>query len=158
MTVNNNMNFENINTWLSGKKNIWIMGEREWTAQLAKDFFENHKTGRKYNKIDDNLKGVFLLQELPKDINDLENCNRLYFFNSKEQLFALKDGENFLTKESNISEEKIYLKTIKNIKKPKDYYKFKFASQIDVIPTNLENNSIFVILDEKTGDWRFSHE
>jgi len=151
------MNFDNINTWLNGKENIWVMGEREWTAQLARDFFKKHKTGRKYNEVDDKLKGVFLLQELPKDINELENCSRLYFFNDNEQLFALKDSDNFLTKERRVSGEKIDLKTI-SIPKNEDFYRFKFAVNIGVIPENLKDKSIFVILDKEKGEWRFSHE
>jgi len=163
------MNFDDINEWLKDKKNIWVIGEREWSAKLAGEFFDNHKKGKKYQKIDDKFKGVFLLQSLP-EIDDLENCSRLYFFNEYEQLFALKDGKKFLVKNCNIKKviekdkngkeksNKIDFKTITNIKYPKEYYKFKFASQINVIPEYIDNDSIFVILDEEKGEWRFSHE
>ena len=152
------MNFDNINKWLKDKKNIWVIGEREWSAKLARDFYKEYKKDGKYQEIANELKGVFLLLNLPKKMEDLKNCTRLYFFNKNEQLFALKEGDKFLIKECNTSGKRINFKTITNIKQSKEYYKFKFAAQIGVIPESLNDNSIFVILNEESGEWRLAHE
>lgn len=139
---------EDILKEISNEENMVVIGERKWSKKLADKVLSK--------SIQQGETGIFF----SNDINSIDytDCVRLYFFNKDKQYFCIKldESENFYYKFSNIKAIGNQVINYKNLCKENAKSRFKFALDIGTIPDFINEDTIKIIIEENTKEWRFS--
>lgn len=148
-----------MNIWKDNvEPDMWAMGERKWSAELAQKVLEAEKEEKKI----EGETGIFLIQDLnEKSAEEFIDCVKIYFFNSAKQIYCIAVEEGFYYTENNLKLTEDKKVPFKNVTPPakdsKTQYRFSFANKIGAIP-DLQGNQLKIIRTKETGEWRFYHE
>ncbi|MCB5265699.1 MAG: hypothetical protein LHW41_05605 [Candidatus Cloacimonetes bacterium] len=144
--------------------NSWFIGQRKWSSALAHEVLAAEKKIRENvatTQSEQNPCGLVFLCSL-EELNEtlIQDCDRIYVFNSEKQFTAIQLSDNsFYSAVYKKSEDDQFIHPV-HISRSKDFTtqnRYSFASLLGSIP-DLKEHPITVWQNTKNFTWRFSHE
>jgi len=147
-----------IQTLLQDENDFWAFGERKWNSK-------DYKKILNYQKENKDLKGIFPLPYVffvrnTEQIKDwLPTINELYLYNSNHQyhLLQIEEGKWIYSKSELVLSPQVEKVDYRSIIKEK-HTRFKFAYNLGVLDEFGDNETITVLQNNNTREWRFYHE
>lgn len=142
----------------------WFIGQRKWSSALAYEVLAKERMIRENmstTQSGQNPCGLVFLRSL-EELDDalIQDCDRIYVFNSEKQFTAIQSAENsfysavYKKSENDHQVEPVPITSTKNFTTQNRY---GFASLLGSIP-DLKEHPITVWQNIKDFTWRFSHE
>ncbi len=152
------INLKDIQKILNDEKDLWAYGERKWNS-------EDYKKILNYQEENKDLKGIFPLPYVffvrnTDRIEDwLHTINELYLYNSIHQyhLLQIEEGKWIFSESELVLSPHVEKVDYCSIIKEK-HTRYKFAYDLGVFDEFGENETITVLQNMNTREWRFYHE
>ncbi len=159
---------EEVKKLFNNSQDLWVIGEREWSIKLEREVLQAEK---KRQKLENCKTGIFFSDNSETKIEsiDYSNCVKIYFFNSKKEVFLIREPSEdtfFYYKETNFpfieGNKDAVLHTLENLKQKSNgsnnNFRYEFAFRIGAVLEHLKDNPIKVLVDKDKKEWRFYHE
>jgi len=152
------INLKDIQKILNDEKDLWAYGERKWNAEDYKKILNYQKENKPLNGIFP-LPYVFFVRNIDQIKDWLHTISELYMFNSHYQYHFIQIEEDkwtYAKSELSLSSDVIKI-DYRSIIKEK-HSRYKFANDLGVLDEFKDNETITVLQNNNTLEWRFYHE